>query len=464
MSNFLGYYDFEFERSRRDGLALRLAVYENPNLADNSSTVWGQIEYKNSADAFTDNVAFECTANGSTKSWTRNLTFAKTSEWTNYDSGMVELNTKNTYLHNSDGTGTFTLSCVLKTDETTLLSYYRTVASVTATGTLTPIDQTAPVINGVSVTADRYGGNAKMYLSASHGAYSITTVALKITGMTYAQAVAHAHSYTHDGYAVRGQYNGSTDGTNYGTTYTVTVNGGNFDCTVPLYYTGDNPLTSGGRYDYTLTVTAENGKTATISGILAVAQKVTGIVLSDESLTLAVGESETLEYSVLPADAQLKGVFFTSSDNEIASVSEDGTVAAVSEGTCIVTAISEDRGRSGTDVFSASLTVTVAADTDGFPQLSTTDYLGVVEITRLAAACVWLAERLDKTEEMREVVCTGRAHNVTDIRTIFETLEHNCAALAEREEQPILRRNDNWYEIVNGWIDTLNGLYNSISN
>lgn len=464
MSKFLGYYGFEFERSRHDGFSLRLAIYENPNLADNSSTVWGQIEYKNTGDAFTDNVALECTANGSTKSWTRNLTFAETSEWTNCDRYMVELKTKNTFLHNSDGTGTFTISCVLKTDETTILSYYRTVASATATGALTPIDQTAPVISGASVTADRYGGNAKMYLSASHAAYSITTAALKITGMTYAQAVAHAHSYTHEGYAVRGQYNGSTDGASYGTTYTVTVNGKSFDCTVPLYYTGDNPLTSGGRYPFTLTVTAENGKTATLGGTLAVAQKVTGIALSDESITLALGDTAELEYSVLPADAQLKGVIFTTSDGDIASVSEDGIVAAVSEGTCVVTITSEDKGRSGTDIFAASLTVTVAADTDGFPQLSTTDYLGVVEITRLAAACAWLAERLDKTDEMQEVACTGRAHEVTDIRTILETLEHNCAALAEREEQPILRRNDNWYELVNGWIDTLNGLRNSISN
>lgn len=463
----LGRYDLTFDRSRHDGLSLRLAVYEKINLSENSSTVWGQLEYKNTGEAFTENVAFEHTANGTTKAWTRHLTLAVTTAWTNLDALTIKQNTGCTFPHSADGTGTFNLSFSVKTDAITIIStpYYRTVASVTATGTLSPIDQTVPQVSRLSVTANRYGGNACLSLAAAHSVYKIKTAVLELRGLTYEQARNRSFSYTADGRAVQALYQGSTAGsTDYGSRYTVTVNANTIDAAIPLYYTGDNPLDSGGRYPFTLTVTAENGKTATLSGTLAVPQKVTGVVISDDSLTLAVGDTAEIEYSVLPADAELKGVAFVSSDSDIASVSTDGTITAASEGTCVITVTSEDKGSSGTQVFSATLTVTVALDTDGFPRLTATDYLGVIEITRLATACTWLADRLGKTGELTEVVCTGRAHDVTDIRTILEAIEHNCAVLADTEEQTISRQNNNWHELVNGWITTLNGLYASIES
>lgn len=461
----LGRYALTFDRSRRDGLSLRLAVYEKINLFENSSTVGCQLEYKNTGEAFTENVAFERSANGSTKTWTRHLTFAATTAWTNLDSLTVKQSAECSIPHSADGTGTFDISFSVKTDAITIIStpYYRTTAAVTATGALSPIDQTVPQVTRLSVTADRYGGNASLSLAAAHSVYKIKTAVLELRGLTYEQARNRSFSYTADGRAVRSLYQGSTAGsTDYGSRYTVTVNAQTIDAVIPLYYTENNPLDSGGRYPFNLTVTAENGKTTTLGGTLAVAQKVTGIVLSDDNLTLAVGDAAEIEYSVLPADAEVKGVTFASSDGDIARVSTDGTITAASEGTCIITVTSEDKGSSGTQIFSAALTVTVALDTDGFPNLTATDYLGVVEITRIATACTWLAERLGKTSELTEVVCTGRAHDVTDIRTIFEAIERNCAVLADTEERTIPRQNNNWYELVNGWITTLNGLYASV--
>lgn len=458
-------YALTFERSQRDGLSLRLAVYEEVNLFENSSTVWARLEYKNTGEAFTENIAFECLVNGSTKTWTRHLTFGMTTAWTSIDEGMIERRTEYSFPHSAGGTGTFNLSLSVKTDAITIITtpYYRTVASVTATGTLTPIDQTPPQVSRLSVTADRYGGNASLSLAAVHSVYKIKTAVLELRGLTYEQALNRSFSYTADGRTVRSLYQSSTAGsTGYGSTYTVTIDAQTIDAVIPLYYTGDYPLDSGGRYPFTLTVTAENGKTTTLGGTLVVAQKVTGVVLADDSLTIAVGDTAEVEYSVLPADAELRGVTFVSSDGDIASVSADGTITAASEGTCVITVTSEDKGRSGTQVFSAEMTVTALQDADGFPKLTATDYLGITEITRLATACNWLAEKLGKTGELIEVVCTGRAHDVTEIRTILEAIEHNCAVLADAEKQMVLRENNNWYELVNGWIRTLNGLYASI--
>ncbi len=471
MSKFLGYYDFSFERSRRDGLSLRLALYEEINISDNTSTLSGRVEYKNTDEAFTENIYIEYTANGNSTSWTRSAPIEKKEEWTVYDEAYVELKTKQvgTCYHEADGTGGFTVTCTLKTDKSTILgsAYYRTEATATATGTLTAIDQSFPTVGKAVMSANRYGGNAEINLACGHSVYAITAV-LTVCGLNRNQAYAwHCQpQYTENGVTVKSKELASgSDG--YRLKRELIPNARTIEAVIPMYYSGDietGLLTSGGRYDYILTVTAENGKTATVSGVLAVPQKVTGVELGDRSLTLAAGENAVLECTVLPTDSQLKGVIFESSDSDIASVSADGTVTAASEGACVVTVTSEDTGRSGDEVFSASVAITVSADTDGFPTLSETDYLGVVEISRLSAACVWLAERLGKSEEMREVSCTGRAHNVTDIRTIFEALEHNTAVLAEREEREIPRQNDNWYEIVNGWIDTLNGLRNSISN
>lgn len=308
------------------------------------------------------------------------------------------------------------------------------------------------------MSINRYGMSAELSLKCSHAAYSLTA-SLMIKGMTQEQALArNGLSYSADGAAVRSYYRGR-DGGSHKVEYVLTITGSSFDGTVPLYYAGDSPLDSGSSYPYTLTVTAANGKSVTYNGVLAVPQKVTGIAFDDEMLTLAVGESATPEYNISPGNAEVKTVSFESSDGDIATVSAAGVVTAVSEGGCTVTVTSADHGRNGTDNYTAVIQVSVVADSDGFPQLAEMDYLGVVEISRLSTACTWLADKLGKTAEMQDVVCQGRAHPVTDIRTIMEALEANVAALSNRPAVEITKHNDNWYGLVNGWVNSLNELY-----
>lgn len=458
----LGYYNFNFTRSKRTGLSLRLALYETLDVAQNASIIRGQIEYKNSGVKFSENEYFEYSANGNEIEWSRNASFEVKAEWTPFDTEMVSVQTKKVgrCSHSQNGAGAFEVNCTLKTDEILIAgkSYYRTVATVSATGTLTPINQSLPTVDRALMTINRYGMSAELSLKCSHAAYSLTA-SLMLKGMTQEQAVArNGLSYSAAGAAVRSYYRGR-DGDSHKVEYALTITGSSFDGTVPLYYAGDSPLDSGSSYPYTLTVTAANSKSVTVSGVLAVPQKVTGIAFDDEALTLAVGESATPEYNISPGNAEVKTVSFESSDGDIATVSADGEITAVSEGSCTVTVTSADHGRNGTDDYTSVIQVSVVADSDGFPQLAAMDYLGVVEISRLSTACTWLADKLGKAAEMQDVVCQGRAHPVTDIRTIMEAIEANVAVLSDRTADEITKHNDDWHGLVNGWVNSLNELY-----
>ncbi len=458
----LGYYNFTFTRTQRPGLSLRLALYETLDVAQNASIIRAQIEYKNNGAEFLESEYFEYSANGNETKWSRYVSFEVKAEWTPFDTGIVSLQTQQVgrCSHSSNGAGTFEVKCTFKTDGILIAgkSYYRTVATVSASGTLTPINQSLPIIDRALMSINRYGMAAELSLKCSHAAYSLTA-SLMIKGMTQEQAVArNGLSYSAAGAAVRGYYRGR-DGDAHKVEYVLTITGSSFDGTVPLYYAGDSTLDSGSSYPYTLTVTAANSKSVTYNGVLTVPQKVTGIAFDAEALTLAVGESATPEYNISPGSAEVKAVSFESSDNDIATVSADGEITAVSEGGCTVTVTSADHGRNGTDNYTAVIQVSVVADSDGFPQLAEMDYLGVVEISRLSTACTWLADKLGKTAEMQDVVCQGRAHPVTDIRTIMEALEANVAALSNRPAAEITKHNDNWYGLVNGWVNSLNELY-----
>lgn len=458
----LGYYNFTFTRTQRPGLSLRLALYETLDVAQNASILRGQVEYKNSGAKFSENEYFEYSANGNSTEWTRKAPFEQQTEWTPFDTGIVSLQTQKVgrCSHSQNGAGAFEVNCTFKTDETLIAgkSYYRTVATVSATGTLTPINQSSPTVDRALMSINRYGMSAELSLKCSHAAYNLTA-SLMLKGMTQEQAVArNGLSYSADGAAVRSYYRGR-DGDAHKVEYVLTITGSSFDGTVPLYYAGDSPLDSGRSYPYVLTVTAANGKSVTYNGVLAVPQKVTGIAFDDEMLTLAVGESATPEYNISPGGAEVKAVSFESSDSDIATVSAAGVVTAVSEGSCTVTVTSADHGRNGTDDYTSVIQVSVVADSDGFPQLDTMEYLGVVEISRLSTACTWLADKLDKAAEMQDIVCQGRAHPVTDIRTIMEAIEANVAVLSDRSAAEITKYNDDWHGLVNGWVNTLNELY-----
>ena len=91
----------------------------------------------------------------------------------------------------------------------------------------------------------------------------------------------------------------------------------------------------------TITATASNGKKAscTITVIEPAPEviEVTSVSLNKTSLTLEIGESETLTATVMPSNATDKSVTWTSSDLSVATV-EDGKVTAIGSGIATITA------------------------------------------------------------------------------------------------------------------------------
>lgn len=86
----------------------------------------------------------------------------------------------------------------------------------------------------------------------------------------------------------------------------------------------------------------------------ASAQKTpTTIAISENSLNLSIGKSENLEVSFSPDDASNSAVRWETSDSSVVTVTEDGVVTALLEGTAAVSVISDENS------ISASCTVTV---------------------------------------------------------------------------------------------------------
>ena len=75
---------------------------------------------------------------------------------------------------------------------------------------------------------------------------------------------------------------------------------------------------------------------------LTVIIPVTGITLNENEITIPLTGTKTLIATVLPEDATDKTVNWSSSDESIATVSEDGVVTGVAVGACIITARAGD--------------------------------------------------------------------------------------------------------------------------
>ena len=91
----------------------------------------------------------------------------------------------------------------------------------------------------------------------------------------------------------------------------------------------------------TITATAHNGKkascTITVNESAPEVIEVTSVSLNKTSLTLEIGESETLTATVMPSNATDKSVTWTSSDQAVATVAS-GRVTAIGSGTATITA------------------------------------------------------------------------------------------------------------------------------
>ncbi len=108
-----------------------------------------------------------------------------------------------------------------------------------------------------------------------------------------------------------------------------------------------------------ITVTTANGKTATCKVTVVDKIAVTGITIP-ATLTMEALTTKTLTATVAPDNASEKGIEWTSSNNEIATVSQNGSITAHKNGTVTITATAKD----GSGVTAkCAVTVTYTAST-----------------------------------------------------------------------------------------------------
>lgn len=75
---------------------------------------------------------------------------------------------------------------------------------------------------------------------------------------------------------------------------------------------------------------------------------VTAVSIVQEDQTLTIGATLELNIIIIPANATNKNVTWVSNDEAVVTVSADGTVTAVAEGTAVITVATEDGGKTDT--------------------------------------------------------------------------------------------------------------------
>ncbi len=114
-------------------------------------------------------------------------------------------------------------------------------------------------------------------------------------------------------------------------------------CLTDVYYGGSetkwNEIVIGSDNGWLLMATIHFNYVPTIS--------VTGVTVSDDTLTLKIGDSETITATIFPADADNTNVSWSTSNPAVATV-DDGTITAVSPGTATITVTTEDGRKKAT--------------------------------------------------------------------------------------------------------------------
>ena len=107
-----------------------------------------------------------------------------------------------------------------------------------------------------------------------------------------------------------------------------------------------------------VTASLENGSTASKIIYIAKGEQVTEVTLNNSTLTLENGQSATLTATVTPSNATIPTLEWSSSDESVVTVSEDGYISTVGVGTATitVTSVSDDSKYATCDITVISAT------------------------------------------------------------------------------------------------------------
>ena len=102
-----------------------------------------------------------------------------------------------------------------------------------------------------------------------------------------------------------------------------------------------------------LTVASEQDPSVTVQYLAVVYNPVNRITLTAADRNVAVGQTVAVTAAVLPEDATMKDVLWSSSDGQIAKVDENGNVTGLKRGNVRITAVAKDGGKVRGDFYMA---------------------------------------------------------------------------------------------------------------
>ncbi len=179
--------------------------------------------------------------------------------------------------------------------------------------------ETVTVNVSLSTSVDLWGGNVQLKYNPAE---------LQVVSCATGGAAATGSSVNNSGSSVNfsGMYSAKS-GTVFTVTFKILLESGKSALTLS---SSENTDVNGATHSYTVS----NGSITVLNKVPA--EKVT---LDKTSVTLKKGDSTKLKATVSPSNTTEKNVTFYSSDDNIATVSADGTVTAVKGGTATITAL-----------------------------------------------------------------------------------------------------------------------------
>lgn len=379
--------------------------------------------------------------------------------------------------YDSNGTKHFKIEATYKSEKVSKFTdwIWGTIATAEISGSLTPIDLSAPTVSDISISADRYGRNAFVSFRVSHSSYELQIVEFKLKGLTEKQAKCRDLMYDNSPPAyVNQNFHGSKDGSYYIRLIRVSPIGQSLECYYPLDDGNDgvHPLESGQSYPYEIYAVTKNNVEIVVEGYLNVPQKVTGITCEPQ-LELYPGQTTELEWTVYPANAEERNIVFKTSDSTVATIDEKGKITAVSEGPCVINITTVDGG------FTAECAVNVI-DISVFPSLETTErYLTAKLLNKIIFATQFIKDELEEisTEisDYEIIYFMGRSEKVKNIFPILQAVKKNCEAIKSAAEafgietselteiEDIAKINYGWILVINNWISFLKEIHQRIT-
>ena len=138
-------------------------------------------------------------------------------------------------------------------------------------------------------------------------------------------------------------------------------------------------VTATGLGTTTITATTNYFTTATCQVTVRHPYPVTSVTLGESTLELNEGESRVLTATVLPSNASVSGLAWSSSNHQVAMVNSDGRVTAMGPGYCTITAMSKDGSNIKADCVVHVTSVSNAGDVNLDGNISIADVTTLID-------------------------------------------------------------------------------------